>query len=362
MAHAGWAAVFLAATSILGQSAPRAASASHDRALTFSSVAPVLGLPADGSRERGLCSSDGLSYFDASANSTGDSRVLDLYSVATTGEVRRLSRTAPVEFTNAFNRDFFPGNSLVTLIEAQKRDTSEPDGSPREIQYFLSVSDHDGDGAEMLPLNLHFKPLKVAQFGSGEFAVLGWDEANQLEELAILKEDGSLRRFIDLDERSSGSQTRVAPSARLASLAGAEFVPFGKNVLLALPGTARPIHQLTDWGRDLPVSLDIPPGYQLHDVLNSGGIMRIVARVQEIPALEKGKTDKGAPPRQRMFEFNAYTGERLREFTFDNVPVSAIRCAANNSLAAIFERPAGDAADTNGGAQATQLVVGTVLR
>jgi hypothetical protein len=364
MAHPGWLAVLLSAASALGQASPRLAPASRERAITFSDTKPVLGLPADGAREQGLCSSDGLSYFDPASDADGSSRVLDLYSVATSGEVRHLSRTVPVEFTNAYTRDFFPGDSLVTLIEAQKRDTSDPDARPREIQYYLYVSDHDGDGSELLPLDLHFKPLKVAQFGSGEFLVLGWEEANRLEELAILKEDGTVRRFVDLDAGTAGAQTRAAGSAgaTLASLTGAAFVPFGKGVLLTFPGTVKPIRVLNAAGSDFSVSLEIPPGYELHDVLNSGGVTKIVARVEEIPTAQKGKAADGAPPRQRIFEFQAFSGRRLREFTFENVPVSAIRCAANNALAAIFEQPAGSAADANGGAQATQLVVGTVLR
>ncbi|MGI4828372.1 MAG: hypothetical protein ACRYFU_09325 [Janthinobacterium lividum] len=204
-------------------------------------------MPLDGSRRQGLCSSDGLTYFDPPTDTNGNARVLDLYSVATSGEVRHLLRTVPIEFTNVFNRDFFPGDAaLTTLIEAQKRDTSDAAEHPREVQYFLSVSDHEGDGFKLLPLDVHFKPLKVAQFGSGEFAVLGWEEANQLMQLAVLKEDGTLWRFIDLNERSTGSGTRVAKSAdaTLASLTGAAFVPFGGNIMLTYPGTTKPIRVL----------------------------------------------------------------------------------------------------------------------
>lgn len=365
MAHRGGFALFLATTSIFAQSAPHSVPPSPDRAITFLSPTPVLGLPVDGSHQQGLCSSDALSYFDPLANATGNSRVLDLYSVATSGEVRHLSRSAPVEFTNAFNRDFFPADAaLVTLIEAQIRDTSESDERPRETQYFLYVSGHYGDGNDLLPLDLHFKPLKIAQFGSGEFLVLGWEDANQLEQLAILKADGSLRRFIDLDERSISSRARVTESAGAtqASLAGAAFVPYGNSVLLTFPGTARPISVYNASGHDYPISLAYPPGYELHDVLNSGYGSTLVARVQEIPNSQTGKTNDAGPPRQRMFEFRLPSGERVREFTFDKVPVSAITCASNHRLAAIFEQPVGTPGDPTNSTQPTQLVVGTILQ
>ena len=300
---------------------------------------------------QGLCSSDGLTYFESS-DSTGTSRVLDLYSVSTGGEVRHQRRTVPLEFTSVVERDFFPGDAgLVTLIEAGKRDERDPNAAPREIQYILAVSDHDGDGSKTLALDLHFKPLKVAQFGSGEFLVLGWQEANQLPQLAVLKEDGTLRRFIDLDPR------KVEDAADAALLGRAALVPFGRGVLLTYPGTTRPIRVVTGSGADRITALNLPAGYVLHDVLNSGCCSTLVVRVQETAAGENaGKAEDRPPPRQRIFEFVVSTGMRLREFTFGEVPVSAVTCAAGASLTAIFERAVGDTG------AATELVVGTVRR
>jgi hypothetical protein len=361
LGYYSWFTVLLAATGVSGQAMPRALPASRDRAIAFSNAKPVLGLPLDGSRRQGLCSSDGLTYFDAAADATGTSRVLDLYGVSTSGEVRHLRRTVPIEFTNVFDRDFFPGDAaLVTLIEAQERDGRDPDDRPYETQYYLSVFDHDGDQSKLLALDLPFKPLKIAQFGGGEFAVLGWEEANQLAKLAVLKEDGTLRRFIDLYERQTGSHSEAAT---LASLAGAAFVPFGGQILLTYPGTVKPIRILNAAGHDTPVSLEFPAGYRLHDVLNSGGPSTIVARVQEMAELDTaGKKEDAAPPRQRVFEFQWVTGQRIREFTFDKVPASAVTCAANNMLGAVFEQSIDSAANPGGEGPATQLVVGTVRR
>ncbi len=361
MVRLRWFALLLVTASALGQSSVRSTGTSRDRVFTFSITKPVMGLPVKGSRMQGLCSSDGLSYFDPFINATGNSRVLDLYGVNASGEVRHLSRTAPIEFTNVIHRDFFPGDAaLVTLMEAQKRDSDDADARVRETQYFLSVQDHDGDGKKMIALDVPFKPLKVGQFGSGEFLVLGWEGANELAQLAILKEDGTLRRFVDVDERPAGAQAKAArrEGATLASLTGAAFVPFGRSVLLTFPGTVRPIFVFHGSGSGSPLALEIPAGWQLHDVLNSGFGMTLVARVQEMRDAETGNVGKAEAPRQRMFEFNAFTGRRIREFSFDNVPIAAVTCAAGRSLAAIFEQPVGDAGKDD---KAMELVVGTVL-
>ena len=363
MAHPGWFALLLATTSILGQSAPRALATSRDRAITFPTSKPVLGLPLGTSWRQGLCSSDGLTYFNPPSNSTGNTRVLDLYSVATSGEVRHLLQTVPIEYTNVFKRDFFAGDSaLVTLIEAQKRNGSDPEERPTEIQYYLSISDHDGDSHDLVALDMHFKPLKAARLGSGDFIVLGWQEGNRLAQLAVLKEDGTLRRFIDWEEQATGSQTPIAasPAETMESLAGAAFVPFGGNVLLTYPGTSRRIHVLNGGGMNRGTSLAFPPGYQLHDVLNSGCCSTIVARAEELPDSHATKSENG--PKLRMFEFDFRTGKRIREFTFDKEPISAVTCAADHSLSAIFLQPVGTAADPNKEEQPTQWVVGSAFK
>jgi len=355
----GWFAVCVAATGISGQAVPRAA-ASRDRAITFLNAQPVLGMPLEGTRQFGVCSSDGTTYFDAS-DTTGTTRVLDLYSVSTSGEVRRLQRRVPLEFSNVFKKDFFPAeSSLVTLIEAQKRD--DRDGRPRETQYYLAVSGHDGDGSQALALDLKFKPLKVAQFGSGEYLVLGWEEANELEELAVLKTDGTVRRFIDLDQPQAGPAPAARVRETLDSLAGAAFVPFGSQVLLTFPGTVKPIWVVSDTGSRGAIQLEFPAGYLLHDVLSGSDYRTTVARVQERVEAESSGQDEAAPPRQRVFEFVTQTGKRLREFTFDNVPVSAVTCAAKNSLGAVFEQPVGDSDGKAWLDGAKQLVVATVRR
>jgi hypothetical protein len=369
MSYVGWIATLFATISVFAQATPHVAPApmSRDRAIIFSNAKPVIGLPLDATHRQGLCSSDGLTYFDAS-DTTGTSRVLELYSVSTSGEVRHLRRTVPLEFTNGFNRDFYPGDAtLVTLIEAEKRDDPNSSERPRETQYFLSVSQHDGSGYKLVALDLKFKPLKVGQFGSGEFLVLGWEEANQLPELAVLKEDGTVRRFLDLGERQAGPpKAASAGGETLDSLRGAAFVPFGGAILLTYPGTVKPIRVVGPSGSS-PIRLDYPEGYRLHDILVGSNNSTIVARVQEMPEVEAGaRPDAAAPPRQRIFEFLTWPGTRVREFTFDKVPVSAVSCAANTSLEAIFDQPVGGEgtpADKPTAVDgATQLVVSTVRR
>jgi hypothetical protein len=293
-----------------------------------------------------------------------------------------LLRKIPVDFTDISVRDFFPADhTLVTLLEATKRDDRSDTSPPREISYFLSLSDYDGGNAKLLPLELKFRPFKVAQFGSGDFLVLGWDEANLLPLLALLKEDGTLRRFIDLEDPRHpefytiyGSLKEVESSAKartaLATLQRAEFVPYGSEVLLTYPGTAKGVSVLSAVGEDRSIPIQLPAGFVLHDVLVSGARYPLVLRAQPMEVSEKAATGNTDSTPQRLLEMEARNGTLLREFLFDKPHLDAVTCASGTTLTAIFydtiadpTHPAAGPSDQTPQAQnPAQLVIATAPR
>lgn len=262
---------------------------------------------------------------------------MPLISVSTDGNVKRLLRKSPVEFNSVYVRDFFAGDhTLVTLLEGDKRDRGTEASPPRQVAYFLSSSDHDGGLSNLVPLSIRFKPLKVAVFASGEILVLGWDEGNLLPELAVVREDGTIRRFVDLDNNRSGDRGSRS-AVTLDSLRGAVFVSYGSELLLTYPGTTRPVRVLgaAGTGRTIPIAL--PGGLTLHDVLVSTGRGTLVVWAQAVDNSDKTAKDQApSKPNQRLFEMSSYNGSLLREFVFDKPDISDVACAANSSLTAIF--------------------------
>lgn len=337
--------------------APR--SGVRQRFITFVTNTPVLGLPAEITKAAGLCSSDGLSYFDTSA---GTPTPADLYTVSATAEVKHLRRKLPSGFTDLSVVDFYPASHLlVTFFQAEKRD--DPDAKPTATEYILSLSDHDGDQSDLLDLRLSFKPLNVAAFASGEFLVIGWDTANQQPVLAILKEDGTVRRFVNL---AALQHPDPISEVTLELLSAAAFVPWGDDVLLTFPRTTRPARLIRAVGQDLVVPLPIPPGYTLHDVLGSDGHTPVVARVQAIPPPDEPKSSP--PPALKLFEFYPSQATPFRELVFEKTPPASVTCAAKSLLTAVFLAPLGSPAKGTSPAAvpttetSTQLVIGTVRR
>ena len=341
-------------------------------AIRFSVEKPVMGLPAAG-KSRPHCATDGITFYDLSpdAATPGASATQVLYSISPEGEVKHVLRKLAVGFSDVLVQDFFAGeHALATLLEADQRADGTDPAPPRETDYFLSLSDEVGDLSSLVQLQLRFKPVKVARFGSGDSLVLGWDEGNLLPVLALLRDDGTIRRFIDFDERRD-THGEEAPRERvtLDALRGAAFVAYGSEVMLTYPGTTKAVRVLSAFADSRTIPLSVPPGYVLRDVLASSGRGTLVARVR--PAEDSDKTAKeDVPPdaKVRIFEFDSTHGTLLREFKFDKPAVVDVTCAANFSLTALFfdtiaekDKSAVSASD-KAADPPTQLVVSTTRR
>jgi|GEM_PF-3257949 len=321
------------------------------REIHFLGAKPVLGLPTGEPATHARCANDGTSFIDLypdSATAQPGASMPELYSVSSTASVKHLARKISADYADISIRDFFVADhTLVTLLHAQRRDDRDTTTEPRDVRYFLSVSDYDGDSARLIPLDVRFKPLKVALFGSGDFLVLGWDESNLLPLLALVKDDGTVRRFMDLERKveplykphSTTKEPERAPEPRpdLATLQRAAFVPYYSQVLLTYPGTARVILVLSSLGVDGAIPIALPGGFVLHDVLPPGERRTLVLRAEEKrDSPPAGKGEPTPKPTLRMFEMDAHYGTLLREFYFDKPAIADVTCSPNNKLTAIF--------------------------
>lgn len=345
----------------------------------FSTEKPVLGLPLAGSALRAHCSTRGTAFYDLTSSSTTAGQ--QLYGISPDGGVKHVLRKLPIDYTNVVVRDFFVGDSqLVTLLEGDQREDGTAAAPPRARDYFLSLEDEAGDLSSLVPLQLRFKPVKVARFASGDVMVLGWDEGNLLPVLATVKEDGRLGRFVDLDAVRSPAPRDAkgdAPQgeagivkqerATLESLQGATFVALGNEVLLTYPGTTRPVTALGMSGEERMIPIAIPAGYVLNDVLvSSGGRGTLVVRVKEADERTKPDSTEAAKPKMMLFEYDSLHGSRIGRIVFDKPEVTDVTCAPNSSLVAMFMDTIPDAdhaaASGAGTGAASQLVVATARR
>lgn len=344
--------------------------------VSFRDAKPVVGLPGE-ELSASHCSADGTVFFETESHIKNLARPDDdIYSVAMDGEVKRLHwEMPPLEFNGIEAVDFFTSSSeLVTLFHAEKYDPDKE--GPIEKAYFISTSDHDGDGGKLVRLDVKFRPLKVARLGRGDFILLGWDEANLLPELALLKPDGTLRRFIDLDNKPTDGGldpftmkgARAKPSEEeFRALYDAEFSAFGDQVLLAQRWSNAPVHVLSGVGEERKIPVEFPAGFLLRDILPSMGNWTMVVRMTDKRPIRA--TNLPQPPRvERVFEVDSNHGSLVREFTFDTPSAADVTCAPAGKIAAMYQRQLPDVSvvrdgtDGNKPQPKTELVVATAPR
>ena len=392
----GWPLSAAQAQTAAGVTAPRAYMWPVIN-VRFRAAKPVLGLPRGNSHGQISCSPEGEMFFSLSgepdaAAASGSGRTLPvLYRLKDSGEVQVIARLPPpTEFTDVSVRDFFAAeHDVVTLLRAEVRSDGDPNIPAQETRYFASVSDHDGDGGRLVPLDVRFRPSKIALFGSGDFLVLGWDGINLMPVLALVKDDGTVRKFFDLGNvnlsqrqesqkpatATSLRELQGAPAARTAEelLARAAFSSFGSEVLLTFPGTAKALQVWSPGGDSRNIPIALPAGFVLHDVVQSGRHWTLVVRAQAEEDSAKEKKPSDTKPQQRLFEMNSTNGGLIREFVTDKPTVQDVTCAVNPRLTAVYFDTLDEAVSTGAPQNAagdgsaaqpkpTHLVVATSLK
>lgn len=347
------------------QKSPTAPSQSStswpQKTIRFSDEKLISGLPSYSGIRPAHCSADGTVFLDLFADIRGArGRVTEeLFSISVDGETKHLQRARPTDGSGSSAIDFFATErSVVTLLDTSRFKDPHNPKSGRDPSYALAVSDHSGDNAELLPLHLHFTPMKVALLGSGDFLMLGWDEIALVPKLALLKDDGSFFRFIDLDSQpapspvyDSRNEALAAPAtlAALRVLQSSSFVPYGNQVLLFQRGTSAPVRVLSVFGEDRRVSLLLPAGFLLSDILVSGATGPWVVRAQSaedfVTFEQKHYLEN---PHQRIFEVDPIHGTPLREFVFEKPQPASIVCAESGKFTAVFEDRISDTAPPTG--------------
>ena len=170
----------MSAVPVMAQSAQLAAKAPSTRPVwkakevSFRDAKPVVGLPSSRPNPRLDASVDGavfVSVHDDKQSQKG----MDVYSVSLDAEVKQLIRPMPPPGFDivAEMNSFATEHEYVTLYRVEKHENGNMYQKLTEIRYFLSLAELDGSEGKLLPLDVKFKPLKIAMFNDGSFLLLG---------------------------------------------------------------------------------------------------------------------------------------------------------------------------------------------
>jgi hypothetical protein len=220
-------------------------------------------------------------------------------------------------------------SEVVFLIRAArenkpvKRTYTKPDGTQGEFvqngaerSSFIVRFDREGNHRKTIDVDVSFEIQQLGVFPTGDFLAFGYDERDHSPKLAMLKNDGSLLRVLqvpkgDVPESMFGTKDG-SDKGDAVYIATAQFVPQGHSILVAQNKTAFPLLKVNEGGAISAIPTKLPKDTQIEGLVPSD--LNLFARVS--PATDGS-----------IYEISAHDGVVLRRFELrDGRAASGVAC------------------------------------
>ena len=286
-----------------------------------------------------------------------------LVSVPESGEAHEFRLDQLNDLHDVLQKGSYASESDVALLviaapqdKSAKQVFTTSDGIEHELPRnvaehhdYLVMFDRQGNYKKKLQIEDTFALQKIAQFPSGTFLAFGFDRQDHSPKLAMLKDDGTVLKFLDipkgdarksmfgtLDGAGKGSAIYVAP---------VQLVPSGDSIIIVQNKTKFPLLEVNEAGAIRAIKPKLPEGIQINTL---------------IPSDENLYAHVDGPINGSIYELNKQTGVVLRRFQIgDNESGADVACVHEGKFLS-FEQiqgalvrlvgtaePATDAASTN---------------
>jgi hypothetical protein len=232
----------------------------------------------------------------------------------------------------------FPTRTMVAfLVQGTKTsaDAATTESQRETKHYFVAEFDRAGHYKKAIQLATEFPLFRLAVLDSGEFLVTGYDSATDSERLLLLDDLGQLVRPIDQPLSDAERSARRSASSTMRMYAGAQssgltnFVGYKDKVLVWRSGTNDPVLEVNGDGAKREVSIAVPKGSVLQDVVPSDDqwIIHVSADVAS-----------SAGPRElsgyQYYEVSPLDGSLERQLSTASSPINSIACKSRGKYIA----------------------------
>jgi hypothetical protein len=220
-------------------------------------------------------------------------------------------------------------SAVIFLIRAArenkpaKQTYTKSDGTQGEFtkntadrhSYIVSF-ERDGRYKKTVEADVSLEMKQLGVFPSGDFLAFGYDEKDHSPKLAMLKDDGTLLRFLqipkgDAPESMLGTKDGSGKGAAVY-LAPAQFVPEGDSIIVVQNKTSVPLLEINEGGAITAIPTKLPKDTQIEGLIASD--LNLYARVN--PATDGS-----------IYEIGAHDGTVLRRFELsDGRSASGVGC------------------------------------
>jgi hypothetical protein len=259
--------------------------------------------------------------------------LLRLVSFSTTGKGQTFELSQITDLYISSELDHYVGESEVIFLVRAAREykpqkktypitgggQGEFTSNAAEQRQYLVVFDRDGTyrrtiEAEDLPLRIE----NLGVFPSGVFLAFGYDPKDESPKLALLKEDGTLLRPLQIKKGDvPESVIGKAGGARPGVIAPAQFVPEGRSIIIVQSESAFPLLEVSEGGAIKAIHPKLPRNSSVRALIPSDrNLYAIVTQPGSDSASE-----------ETIYEVRREDGDALRRFELaDGRRPSQIAC------------------------------------
>jgi hypothetical protein len=166
--------------------------------------------------------------------------------------------------------------------------------------------DRDGRYQKTVEVDDRIRMRYLAVFDSGTFLVFGYDPKDHAPQLALLKEDGTYLKSLDVPAGAMPNVAIGTEGAKRGLLMPVEFMRLGSSVMVVQPHGDYPILEVSPGGAVRAVPSKLPSGTHIQDLIPSDGNMFALVEVE------------GKPQRGTVYELGSQDGSVKRIFTVDD--------------------------------------------
>ena len=225
-------------------------------------------------------------------------------------------------------------SEVIFLIRAAKENKPEKqtytkeDGTQGETtkntadrNLYVVIFDREGQHKKTMEIDGSFTIQRIGVFPSGDFLAFGYDEKEHSPKLAMLKDDGTLMRSLQIPKGAApesmfgtrdGNAKEEGAKDAAVRIAPTQFLPNSHSIIVVQNKTAFPLLEVNESGAITAVPAKLPKGMMID---------ALIASDQSLYARVNPATDGS------IYEIAAHDGTVLRRFDrSDGRSAAAVAC------------------------------------
>lgn len=241
--------------------------------------------------------------------------------------------------------DHFPSDSeVVFLVRASRENKPEKrtfpwgkEGATREYtanaaeqHLYIVTFGRDGQYKRSAEIDNALRQIEhVGVFPTGIILAFGFDESDFSPKLAMLKQDGTLLKFLEIPKEDfPDSLLGGQDSPRRGTIAPSELVPEGRSILIIQNKTTFPILEVSEGGTIRAIHPKLLTGEQIEAVIPSDRSLYVIA--------SRETTERGSAG--VIYEVNPENGSLLRRFELTSGRASHVACIHEGKFLSLDHR------------------------